>query len=80
LSSDFAPVTIILRKAKMGGLGITNVHDHSGELLRIGLGIASMQCDRLQTQTVIKIGRGNNVLQGRNDALNIGDMMMMFQR
>jgi len=76
-SSDFVPVTTVLQEAKITRLGITNTHDYSGESLWIVLGIVSMQRERLQIQMAIEIDCVDDVLKGRNDALNSSDMFSL---
>jgi hypothetical protein len=50
-----------------GGLGLANTHDDSGETLGVVLCITSVEGNRLQIESAVKVHRGDNVpLKARN--------------
>ena len=46
-----------------GGLGLADAHDDGGESLRVVLGVACVQCDRLEVELAAEVARRDDVLQ-----------------
>ena len=54
-------------KDQGGGLGLADTHDDSGETLGVVLCITSVEGNRLQVESAVKVHRGDNVpLKARN--------------
>jgi len=61
-------------------LGVSDTHDDGGETLRIVLGVARVQCDRLEIQATGEVDRSDQVLQLRRDARRRGAGMLVGRR
>lgn len=61
------------------GLGVSDTHDDGSETLRVVLGVARMQCDRLEIQAAGEVDGGDQVLQLRRDARG-GSAAMLVRR